>query len=839
MTRRARLLASLTALLIAGSVLAVAPAAQAACDPFTTPAYAGNAPSPQSVLGFPLGSQEVTDQQIVTYLDAIDAGSNAVTTAQAATSVQGRPIKYAIVGTPSNVTPSALATLRADAAALRDPTLPQAQAAAIEQRMPRILWLAANVHGTEESGADAGLQILYDLADRTDCAAKAITSDSVVVIMPTQNPDGRELETRRNAYGFDMNRDWFARTQPETDGKLEVLRQYPPMLFMDEHEFGNPNYLFPPHADPEYAETPDQVHNWIFDTYGPAMEGAFNRFGIAFHHGAPYDFFATEFGDTVPALGFQAAGMTFEKNDAAPLADRMHEHYTSAWASLSAAAALPNLVADWHGSYVKAYQEGVNGQLEPNRVFQPKSTLYQQVPNVTVRQYFLLPSADRTLELQELVRRLQRMDVSVYKLTAPLQLNDFHPYDGTGNAPAQRTTLPKGTYWVPLAQGQKNWIQSMLQDESWMATNLTYDVTAWSNPLLLNLRGGWSGAQINPAAQLVAPLGAVPAPKLPATVPSIGLFEIPISSRGFEAAGQFRWLADTRWHLPYTDLTADDIKSGGLDGIDELVIPDGYTNYGLQALGATGKKALRTWVQGGGRLVAWQGGAVLAARAGIGTAMFNTSNTNMPGSLVRVALDPSSPLATGVGNSVWVMYDDDARMDAGLGAAAGRFPSGTQQVDGLDIGASSLAGTSVVADEHVGQGRVISFSIDPNFRGWTEGTWRLLWNALLGPDPATARSSAGLATRRSAERAARTAAASLPDIGPSPLRIGVARTQATRATALLGARGIQAFSTRQGQTTILLVPNRHERSAEEYDFTKVVQWLRAGGVQVRWASFPD
>jgi hypothetical protein len=322
-------------------------------------------------------------------------------------------------------------------------------------------------------------------------------------------------------------------------------------------------------------------------------------------------------------------------------------------------------------------------------------------------------------------------------------------------------------------------------------------------------------------------------------VPSIGLFEIPISSRGFEAAGQFRWLADTRWHLPYTDLTADDIKSGGLDGIDELVIPDGYTNYGLQALGATGKKALRTWVQGGGRLVAWQGGAVLAARAGIGTAMFNTSNTNMPGSLVRVALDPSSPLATGVGNSVWVMYDDDARMDAGLGAAAGRFPSGTQQVDGLDIGASSLAGTSVVADEHVGQGRVISFSIDPNFRGWTEGTWRLLWNALLGPDPATARSSAGLATRRSAERAARTAAASLPDIGPSPLRIGVARTQATRATALLGARGIQAFSTRQGQTTILLVPNRHERSAEEYDFTKVVQWLRAGGVQVRWASFPD
>ena len=32
---------------------------------------------------------------------------------------------------------------------------------------------------------------------------------------------------RRNLYGFDMNRDWFARTQPETDGKLEVVRAVP------------------------------------------------------------------------------------------------------------------------------------------------------------------------------------------------------------------------------------------------------------------------------------------------------------------------------------------------------------------------------------------------------------------------------------------------------------------------------------------------------------------------------------------------------------------------------------------------------------------------------------
>ena len=33
--------------------------------------------------------------------------------------------------------------------------------------------------------------------------------------------------SRDNVYGFDMNRDWFARTQPETDGKLDLLSRSP------------------------------------------------------------------------------------------------------------------------------------------------------------------------------------------------------------------------------------------------------------------------------------------------------------------------------------------------------------------------------------------------------------------------------------------------------------------------------------------------------------------------------------------------------------------------------------------------------------------------------------
>ena len=222
---------------------------------------------------------------------------------------------------------------------LQDPATTDEEAADLAANTPAILWVAANVHGGEESGADASLHALYELAARDDCVVDEILANAIVVILPTQNPDGREIGQRRNLNGFDMNRDWFARTQPETDGKLDVVREYPPTLFIDAHEFGLADYFFPPNADPEYHEIPDQAHDWINGLYSPAIVSQFDNEGIKFFHGAPYDFFAIVFGDTVPATAYGAAGMTFEKESGDPISEREHEHFTSIWASLAAGAA--------------------------------------------------------------------------------------------------------------------------------------------------------------------------------------------------------------------------------------------------------------------------------------------------------------------------------------------------------------------------------------------------------------------------------------------------------------------------------------------------------------------
>jgi hypothetical protein len=103
----------------------------------------------------------------------------------------------------------------------------------------------------------------------------------------------------------------------------------------------------------------------------------------------------------------------------------------------------------------------------------------------------------------------------VYRLTAPLTVPDFHPYH---RPPAERT-LPAGTYWVPMAQSRKHWVQAMLNEDTYVPFPYFYDVTAFSQPLLFNVAGGWSGAPLTPRAERVPLLPAPPAPVPPAAPP--------------------------------------------------------------------------------------------------------------------------------------------------------------------------------------------------------------------------------------------------------------------------------------------------------------------------------
>ena len=330
------------------------------------------------------------------------------------------------------------------------------------------------------------------------------------------------------------------------------------------------------------------------------------------------------------------------------------------------------------------------------------------------------------------MRRLQRMDVKVYRLKQPLAVPDFKAY-GRPPGPAR---LPAGTYWVPMAQAQKHWVQAMLNEDTYTPFPYFYDVTGWSNPLLFNLRGGSSGAVLDPAAARVAPLADPARPRPPASRP-----RWPCPARrgrsAIESSGWLRYLLERVWRLPYRELDAGRHAAGGLDGAECCWSPTART-----------PTRPRPWPgrpAGPGRLGGRRrplrrlaGRHPPGRRLGITTATLAEPTSDIPGSLLRVRVDRDSPLGDDVGPFAWAFYAYDLVMRASDPAqvAVAYPPAGHRLRLRVRRRREELGDTAAVIDEPVGDGRAVLFSFEPNFRAFTDGTQRLLRNAVLGPAPA-------------------------------------------------------------------------------------------------------
>ena len=94
-------------------------------------------------------------------------------------------------------------------------------------KMP--VFIEANIHGNEEEGADAMMQVIRDLAT-TPLGANPIVDEilnhSVLVVIPSMNPDGRVMGIRQNENRFDMNRDFLVQSQPEVKNNVRVQQRW-------------------------------------------------------------------------------------------------------------------------------------------------------------------------------------------------------------------------------------------------------------------------------------------------------------------------------------------------------------------------------------------------------------------------------------------------------------------------------------------------------------------------------------------------------------------------------------------------------------------------------------
>jgi len=126
----------------------------------------------------------------------------------------------------------------------------------------------------------------------------------------------------------------------------------------------------------------------------------------------------------------------------------------------------------------------------------------------------------------------------------------------------------------------------------------------------------------------------------------------------------------------------------------------------------------------------------------------------------------------------------------------------------------------------------VVFSFEPNFRAFTEGTQRLLWNAVFGPDPGGARGlPVGAPHRAGAERAARVAVEALPYVS-SPIRVGVGASDFAEAERVIERYTDRFVVLRSGRDVVFLLANPKELSIEEHPWARLLAGdLRAASLK--------
>jgi Zinc carboxypeptidase len=108
------------------------------------------------------------------------------------------------------------------------------------------IFIEANIHGNEEEGTDAMMQVIRDLVTLprgANSTVDALLDHTFVVVIPTTNPDGRVAGVRRNANGFDLNRDLFVQSQPEIQANVAFQQEWLAPVGLAMHGYYGPTLI--------------------------------------------------------------------------------------------------------------------------------------------------------------------------------------------------------------------------------------------------------------------------------------------------------------------------------------------------------------------------------------------------------------------------------------------------------------------------------------------------------------------------------------------------------------------------------------------------------------------
>jgi hypothetical protein len=338
----------------------------------TCAAFSQKIQSPSEFLGYKLGDQFTYHYRIADYFRYVAKSSKNVKLVQYGTTNEGRPLLAMFITSDENI--GRLEEIRHNNLGLAGIE----KSATVTANTPVIVWLSYNVHGNEPSSSEAAMQTLYDMVNKDNGRTQPWLKNTVVVIDPCLNPDGRDRYVnfynsvkgaqpdanpsarehsepwpggRVNHYYFDLNRDWAWQTQKETQARVALFNEWLPQIHVDFHEQGsNSPYYFAPAAEPFHKViTPWQRE---FQTIiGKNNAKYFDQHGWLYFTKQEFDLLYPSYGDTYPIYN-GSIGMTYEQGgigaglaiatrtgDTLTLTDRIAHHLSNSLSTIETGSA--------------------------------------------------------------------------------------------------------------------------------------------------------------------------------------------------------------------------------------------------------------------------------------------------------------------------------------------------------------------------------------------------------------------------------------------------------------------------------------------------------------------
>ena len=450
-------------------------------------------PDPAAFLGYELGERFTPHHLVVEYMELLAQASPRVQLEAYGRSYEGRPLQLLTISDPHNL--SRAEDIKKTYAELTDPRRTGFDSARNRVReLPVAVWLSYNIHGNEASSTEAAMAAAYFLAAADEDELGDLLKDTVVLLDPCLNPDGRDRYVnwitsvvgskpnplsaarehhepwpggRFNHYLFDLNRDWAWLTQIESRQRAKAYLEWMPQVHVDFHEMWvESTYFFFPPERPVHQAFPPQVMKWG-RIFGRGNAEAFDARGWRYYTAEDFDLFYPGYGDSWPSFqgavgmtyeqaGHGRAGIVYRKNDGTELTltERADHHYVASLATIRTAA-----------------ENREARLLDFYRFF--------EVPARPDPWAYLLPPGNDPPRTRELAELLMFHGAEVHETTTEIPRRSVFDYDGR---PAD-ANLPEGTYVVAMNQPRHSFLRAILEPEAAITDTMFYDVSAWSLPV--------------------------------------------------------------------------------------------------------------------------------------------------------------------------------------------------------------------------------------------------------------------------------------------------------------------------------------------------------------------